>query len=409
VRPDACRVSQVLPDGLLLRSAKEADLDQIGELLVERGEPADALDHRLVVEDPDAGLGSCAVVVDGDRVVSTATLLDEVLVLEGLPIPAGQVELVATDRAYEGRGLVRALMAWAHARSAARGHLAQVMIGIPYFYRKFGYQYAIELPHNRAVTSVPPAPEDHLVRPAGPADIAAMAALQEATQRGFDLRMPRSAACWRWLVARTGSTQLLVERAGVPVGTARITPPDEDVLLGEIAVEEPSAVSALLAYSAKSAKTSELKVKGRPGSLAGAALEPYLADAPPLAECYYARVPDARALLEHLRPVLSARLQRAGLGAGTGEVVVSFFGHHVRMPYVETVVQAVNLGGVLPGPASVGGAGVAPDLVGPLLFGQQGIIGLALRHPDVYPGPNRDLMGALFPPLSADLLTFYLP
>ena len=46
-------------------------------------------------------MGCCAVVVDGDRVVSTATLLDETLVLGGVPIPAGQVELVATDRAYE--------------------------------------------------------------------------------------------------------------------------------------------------------------------------------------------------------------------------------------------------------------------------------------------------------------------
>ena len=74
----------------------------------------------------------------GDRVVSTATLLDETLWVRhpaGLvELPAGQVELVATDRAYEGRGLVRALMGWAHERSRARGHLVQVMIGIPYFF-----------------------------------------------------------------------------------------------------------------------------------------------------------------------------------------------------------------------------------------------------------------------------------
>jgi len=52
---------------------------------------------------------------------------------------------------------------------------------------------------------------------------------------------------------------------------------------------------------------------------------------------------------------------------------------------------------------------VAPDLVGPLLFGPDGIAGLAERHPDVYPGPNETLVQALFPPVRADLLTFYLP
>jgi len=60
-------------------------------------------------------------------------------------------------------------------------------------------------------------------------------------------------------------------------------------------------------------------------------------------------------------------------------------------------------------PASVGGAGIAPDLTASLLFGPEGITGLAEAHPDVYCGPNETLMGVLFPPVHADLLTFYLP
>jgi hypothetical protein len=73
------------------------------------------------MRDPDAGWSSCAVVVDGDRVVSTATLLDETLHIGGVDIPAGQVELVATDRGYEARGLVRELIGWAHERSVRLG------------------------------------------------------------------------------------------------------------------------------------------------------------------------------------------------------------------------------------------------------------------------------------------------
>src|SRR5262245_22219258 len=66
---DALLVNQPLPDGLLLRTAQPTDLDQISALLTDRGEAADAVDHRLIVEDPDAGWESCAVVVDGNRVV----------------------------------------------------------------------------------------------------------------------------------------------------------------------------------------------------------------------------------------------------------------------------------------------------------------------------------------------------
>ncbi|MEV0560497.1 GNAT family N-acetyltransferase [Dactylosporangium sp. NPDC050588] len=390
-----------LAGGLVVRAARPADLEQIGALLADRGEPADRQDHRLVVEDADGGFDACAVVVDGDRVVSTATLLDETVVLGGVAIPAGQVELVATDREYEGRGLVRALMGWAHERSAARGHLLQVMIGIPYFYRQFGYQYSIPIPHSRPVHTVPSTPTECAVRVAGPDDIAAMARLQDAVQRAYDVRMPHSPLCWRALVARAGSSQVVVERAGRLIGTGRVTPPDEGVVLGEVAAAEPDAVAALLAHAATLADGEPFSAKDR-----GGLLGPHLAPPPPEANDYYLRIPDVVALLDHLRPVLSERLRHHD---GEDDVVVSFFRRHVRLRRAAGAVTEVVAGGPMQGPASHGGAGVAPDLVGPLLFGPHGIEGLAAWHADVYPGPNADLMRALFPPVRADLLTFYLP
>ncbi|HEX7992516.1 MAG TPA: GNAT family N-acetyltransferase, partial [Streptosporangiaceae bacterium] len=404
------QVIQSLPDGLVLRTARPSDLDQIAALLTERGELADAVDHRLVVEDEDAGWDTCAVVVDGDRVVSTVTLLDETLFLGEVPIPAGQVELVATDREYEGRGLVRALMQWAHDRSASRGHLVQVMIGIPYFYRQFGYQYAIPIPAARDVRALPPSDGDDLVRAASADDIGAMAVLQDAVQRGYDVRMPHTPACWRWLVARDGSSQLIVERDGKPVATGRITPPEDgEVVLGEIAAVDPAAAGALLGYASTHAGAATLKVMERPGHPTGDALERYLAPPRRQAARYYVRVPDVAALLEHVRPVLSARLADSDFAEQTGEVIVSFFRYHVRMAFTNGKVGEPRPGGAMQAPASVGGAGVAPDLTGSLLFGPEGITGLAEVHADVYCGPNEALMSVLFPPVQADLLTFYLP
>ncbi len=399
-----------LPDGLVLRPARASDLDQIASLLAGRGEPADAVDHRLIVEDPEAGLDSCAVVADGDRIVSTATLMDETFVLAELPIPAGQVELVATDREYEGRGLVRALLRWAHERSASRGQLVQVVMGIPYFYRQFGYEYSIPIPASRTVREVPPPAPSYSVRTADANDIPAMAAFQDAAQASYDLRMPHSAGCWRWLVARDGSTQLLAERAGVPVATGRLTSLDDDeVVLGEIAAADPAAARALLAGAASRVGDRLLKVNERLGSPAGDVLESLLAPAPRQAACYYTRVPEVTALLEYLRPVLSVRLAASDLRQDSGEIVISFFRQHVRMAYQNGIVGEVRPGGTMQAPAVAGGAGVAPDLVGSLLFGPEGITGLAEGHPDVYCGPNEALMTTLFPPVRADLLTFYLP
>ena len=59
-------------------------------------------------------------------------------------------------------------------------------------------------------------------------------------------------------------------------------------------------------------------------------------------------------------------------------------------------------------PISSGGSGLPLDALGSLLFGS-GAAGLEDRFPDADLGRQADLMNTLFPPQSADLLTFYLP
>ncbi|GGL37615.1 GNAT family N-acetyltransferase [Planomonospora parontospora] len=400
-----------LGDGLVLRQAQPTDLDQIGALLAERGDPADAVDHRLVVTDHDAGWPACAVVVDGDRVVSTATLLDEEVRIGGIHLPAGQVELVATDREYEGRGLVRALMQWAHDRSAARGHVIQVMIGIPYFYRLFGYEYAIDIP--QALTVRTPPPDDGakpVLRAAQPRDVSAMAGLQDMAQSRFDVSVPRSAACWRWLLEHEASTLWVLDRAGAVVATGRTTPPDDDgVLLAEAAALDGPAAQELLRGVAALVPGGRVRTVHRAGTAADAAWHELLDRGPrKQAEQYYIRIPDTATLLDRLRPLLWQRLTAAGTERTGRDIVISTFGAHYRIPVHDDGLGEIVAGGAMQSPGTVGGAGVAPDHLPALLFGPHGMEGLARIRPDVYAG-EEELFQALFPPLTADVLSYYLP
>ena len=61
------------------------------------------------------------------------------------------MEFVATDEEYEGRGLVRRQFEYHHADVARRGELFQMIVGIPYFYRQFGYEYALPVPGWRTI------------------------------------------------------------------------------------------------------------------------------------------------------------------------------------------------------------------------------------------------------------------
>ena len=392
----------------MLRTATPADRAQVEELLVDRGEEGDDVDHRLVVDDPDAGWSACAVVVDGDRVVSTATLLDETVVLGGLRLPAGQVELVATARGHEGRGLVRALMSWAHERSAARGHLLQVMIGIPYFYRLFGYEYAVDIPPARPLDG-PPAGRP-LLRPAIPADLPALAALQDAAQAGTDVTVPHSAPRWRWLLGHTTSTTHVLERDGEVVASARLTPPDDDVLVAEAAARDGSAAEDLLAGIAHLAGDAAVRVVDRVGTVPSTAWRTRLGAHDGGPEQYYVRLPDHGAVLRALTPVLAGRLSAAGV-TPPPEVVLSTFGaHHVWTVGEDGGWGPLRSGGPMQGPGARGGLGVARDALPALLLGQRGFRGLADLRPDVYaPSSTEPVFQAIFPPVTADLLTYYLP
>lgn len=400
-----------LPDGLVLRTARPADVDRIGALLADRGADVDALDHRLAVQDPDLGYAACAVVVDGERVVSTALLLDETVRIGDVVVPAGQVELVATDREYEGRGLVRALMGWAHERSAQRGHLLQVMIGIPYFYRLFGYEYAVDMPRARTLQTADDdaPPSGPSLRRATPGDLPALAALQDAAQSAYDVAMPHPPARRRWLLEHDASTTWALERGGAVVGSVRTTPPDGGtVLVAEPAATDADAADLLLGAVVARFPHVTPRVVHRPLTVTGAAWEARLGPADELAEQYYVRVERPEALLDALRPVLTARLRAAGLDRR--EVVLSTFGRHYRMTVADDgALGPVVVGGPMQDPGAHRAAGVAPTSLADLLLGQRGMHGLARRHPDVYPGPDAELFEALFPPLTADLLTYYLP
>ena len=395
--------------GTSCRVAVETDVEQIADLLAERGDAADAVDLRLVVDDPSEGLESCLVVAHGERVVSTATLLKETVRIGGVEVSAGQVELVATASDHEGRGLVRALMDEAHRRSSARGDLLQVMIGMPYFYRLFGYSYA--MPIRRVRQLRPNAVVGHsaiTVREATHDDIAAIRRLQDEAQAVADVAIAHSAACWRWLVDRDGSTQWVAERDSWVIATCRVTPPGEDLVVAELA-GSVDGVTALVAHAVETGPTT---VQERPHAAVHATIEDLVVplDGPAaLHEWYYARIGDLGPLLVKLAPVLLARLDAAGLLDRPHEVLLSSFRSHVRFTIAPDGMSAVHAGGSEQAPTSKGGSGVPPDALAPLLLGPNGAFGLETAVPDVMLGRQRDLMCSLFPPVRADLLTFYLP
>ena len=90
-------------------------------------------------------------------------------------------------------------------------------------------------------------------------------------------------------------------------------------------------------------------------------------------------------------------------------MLVSTYGRHYRFAVTADGLAPAVVGGAVQAPVSAGGAGVAPDWLASLLFGPWGIQGLARLRPDVLPGDDVELFAAIFPPVTADVLSYYLP
>ncbi len=362
----------------------------------------DAIDLELVAGTP-GGLESISVVELNGRVVSMATLLDETVRVGGVVLPAGQIEMVATAKDAEGRGYVRALMGRCHDLSKARGHVLQVMIGIPNFYRQFGYAYSIPMHPWATITPDIGISPGFSVRPATTDDIATCHALQEQLQSTFDVSMPHSEDCWQWIVTHASSKQMLVrDGTGHPVGLARVFADDGSVDVGEIVTVSADATDALLVHALeRTGDNGSARVCVRP-NVPGLAERTQDAER---ADWYYVRISDPAALFTALAPELLRRLH--AMRRETGEALISFYRSHLRLVWSSDRLE-VTSGGPLQAPVSMGGSGIPLDALGSLLFGG-GAGAVDEGFPDALLGRQEELMRELFPPQSADLLTFYLP
>ncbi len=370
------------------------------------GDPA-TLDHWSVVEELATG-----------RLVSTCGLLAHRMVLDGVELPGGQVEYVATDPAFQRLGLVRAQFDRHHQRSAARGDLAQFITGIPYLYRRFGYGYGLDHPLIRIPPPSVAAPEPRTsgvtVRPATDADRDAISAI-DAERGAAGLRVERDRTAWDVLFAmcRDNAYEHLhvAERDGQVVGWTRTQHKPDDgrmyLLPSLVRADQPATTTlAMVADARRRAGDDVLVVFDSPNTTYSRHLGELTELGGTLRHDHgiYTRVPDPVALLDRLRPVLSARLASSDEANRSGELAISLYGSGVALRFARGAVQDVSAVPGIEDPYAHGDVGVAPDLLGALVFGRFGAVELEQRADDVTLGHQRRLMEVLFPQLEADVI-----
>jgi predicted N-acetyltransferase YhbS len=328
--------------------AGEDDTVAMGEwvnTLISGNHPTTMLDDVWVVVDP----------AKDDQIVSAVLLIPQTWHYGNIPVTVGRVELVATNKDYRRRGLVRAQMNAAHERSAQLGHLMQAITGIPYYYRRFGYTMAVELGVRNTLPmyAIHPLPQDqqakYRLRLATLEDAEQLAAWDTYRARTAALSMIRTPDLWRFEIAGRHDDEVWKLRlhiiedtsTGEGVGYIALRVPKEikfysvlnyvvgenasylqtfdDVMRGVKAYAEafyedkPELMPDAIYFDSGAPEAVDMMIQTMPGGRV-------LADT----YAWYMRIPDFPAFIEHVAPVLEQRLSHSGANRYTGNLKIAF-------------------------------------------------------------------------------------
>jgi len=438
-----------LGNGLILRWSTVEDTEKIAQLtsMVFR-DKADEPPNRYIMNEirellggnhPLMSSGDYGLIEDtsreGSPVVACTCLWHNRWDYEGIPFDVGQPEIVGSDPNYRNRGLIRSLFEMVHARSEAEGHLVQGITGIPYFYRQFGYEYALDLDGERKVyiSQIPNGKdgesEPYSIRPAREADLPFIRDL-------YNLRRSRGMISsiipdkyWLYEIHKKGNPveerypriQMIVNATGtmqgyVFVGAGRrsngtkflVFAPFDVLPTVNLQAMMPSVLRALLRYAEETPifwrhtdKQAEplqqlilsLGTTHPVYDALGKALMAY--SQPPYA--WYIRVPDLPAFLRHIAPVLEQRLVGSVVGRYTGELRLNFYRGGLRMVFEQGHLTTVEDWRV-PLYEENTSAGFPPLVFLKLLFGYRSLDELRYMYPDVWSTSEAEaVLNTLFP------------
>lgn len=421
-----------LGNGLLLRQATADDVEALAEFYTRILYENYGISVRDLLSQPNpmVAVEDFVIVVDSqanDKIAAGAALFSYRWQYAGISFAVGVVEAVGTDPAYRRRGLSRALINAIHTLSSAKGQLVQAVTGRRWYYRQFGYEYALagngDIRHR--VTDIPTLATDteetYHVRPATTDDIPTLMALHQQQCKDKLITRVRDQATWYYHINDTSIGSLAVrfhtflDREQRIVGyfsTWGDEPYGEFIVL-EMAVAEGVSfyqlVPMLLRHLKMRLQTNLERFTGDVPShftLSLGATHPAckILQPPPVPEhsfVWYMRLSALSAFLQHIGPVLERRLHNSVMSGFNGTLRLSFYRNGVQLNFAQGQLVNVtdwNLAEAENHLENQAEAAFPPLVFLQLLFGYRSLAELRYAFPDCWANHEGTLLlDTIFP------------
>ncbi len=417
-------LNRSLGNGLIMRSIR--DSDDVERLAAFNGQifgglvtqmtrslilshPHTRPEHWLYVEDESTG-----------QIVSSLGLIPWLWSYEGVTLKSGEMAIVGTHEDYRNRGLIRTL-AVRHKELLHEGEydLSHIQ-GIPYFYRQFGYEYAMSLESGWHVEfhNLPDVPSEtaaaYHFRLATLDDLPLLMGMYDEAAATMAVHTIRDGNSWRFQFESTAGSEtegefwLILDSAGQPVGYCRIAYHGfgKGLIISETSRLNHHAAEALL-FQLKTLAVERSKPDIRLNL-------PENSDLVRLAKGWNAHnhgtyawqihLVDPARLLRKLAPVLERRIACSAFAGLDQHVYINLYRDTLDLHFERGKLLTVTS----IGPGDQGEIRLPPLLLAPLLLGYRSRQELSYMYPDVGCwGPAQPLIDVMFPGLESFLFTIY--
>jgi hypothetical protein len=370
-----------LGDGLILRRSSTADAQALADFCARIHSDAGpekpdqhvwAWTHDLLAKPhPTFRADDFTIVVEAatGRIVSTLNIIPQTWTYEGIPFGVGRPELVGTLPEYRNRGLIRLQFDEIHKWSAERGEMVQAITGIPFYYRLFGYEMALDLSGRRFgyEANVPKLndgqKEPFRIRPARDADLPFVAELYTQAQKRYAVSCLRGVDILEYELNVQSKENvdhfelMMIEDADGQslgyfqhptfLGVTGLSSVGYELKAGVSWLDITPCVARYLwakgqEYAQRDQRTSQAFafMLGREhpayqalGDILPSVREPY---------AWYMRVPDLPAFIRHIAPALERRLAESVAISYSGELKLSFYRDGLRLAFQDGHLAKVD-------------------------------------------------------------------
>jgi len=375
----------------------------------------DIMARKWIDHHPAMSLSDFFVIKHRNKIVSGLNLIPSIWSIGGVQLKVAELACVATLPEYRHQGLQRRLMSKYHDRLSSQGYDLSAIEGIPYYYRQFGYEYAIPLDEQIRIKldQIPDFSIKHKIRPFKTGDIPKAMRLLGQSQRKFYIHTIRAKNIWKMqqeteMVAEYKFEAYVVEEKGVEIAYLRLNEnqPEKTLMLREVTDVDQAAAQSILGFLKDIGKKRGLETLV--ATISG--FEPFTehmvaiggVKQPPYA--WQMRVTDYAKLFQKIKPLLDKRLASSTYRHITEKISFNFYRYTVQL----TIQDGAIIGAQRLETNEDRTIRANPMVFTQLLLGYRSREELQAIYPDFIIRPSRrNLIDVLFPKMPSYIHTEY--